>query len=111
MSFPLEKYKFVVLSDKVIAISSYAGKTVKGVAKCAPGDTFDVEKGKQLAAARCNMKVAEKRLKRANAKLEMADQILVEADAFYQKMADYADDAFSQLEDALYELDELETSM
>lgn len=63
--YPLDKYRYVVVGNKVIAISTYACKTVKGVAKCDPVDNFDLEKGKKLAAARCNEKVAKLRLKRA----------------------------------------------
>lgn len=61
------EYKYRVDEEHgvVVAISSYAGKTIVGIARCAPGDTFDVEIGKKLAAARCSLKVAEKRMKRA----------------------------------------------
>ena len=55
------RYKYYTNNkDVVVAVSSYAGKTVRGVAKCDPRDTFDIEKGKELAAARCNEKIAYK---------------------------------------------------
>lgn len=65
-----KRYKFYTHensdgSKEVIAVSSYAEKTVKGVAICAPSDTFDVEKGKLLAKLRCDVKVDKKRLKKA----------------------------------------------
>ena len=57
------RYKYYTNNkDVVVAVSSYAGKTVRGVAKCDPRDTFDIEKGKELAAARCNEKIAEKKI-------------------------------------------------
>ena len=56
-----EKYKVITLPTSVIAISTYAGKTVKGIAKVDPRDTFDPEVGKQLATARCAEKIAIKR--------------------------------------------------
>ena len=68
----MSKYVFYTTKNKVIAVSTYAGKIVKGTAKCNPSDTFDLEKGKELAAARCNAKVAEKRRKRAVRKFEEA---------------------------------------
>lgn len=34
-------------------------KTIRAKAKCSPEDEFDVEKGKQLAKLRLNVKVAE----------------------------------------------------
>lgn len=46
-----------------ICISRYAGKTVKGYAKCHPGDTYDEEFGKKLARARCDIIVNNRRVK------------------------------------------------
>ena len=50
--YPIEKYKFYTNGSRVIAVSTYAGKTVRGVAVCHAGDTFSLEKGKKLAALR-----------------------------------------------------------
>ena len=78
MEYSLDKYKYFVPTKvdgtpyKVVAVSTYAGRTVRGVAKCDPKDTFDIEKGKQLAAARCQAKVSSQRLKRATKKLDEA---------------------------------------
>lgn len=57
-------YKFIELPEqrKVICISSYAGRPVKGVAKCAPNDEFSMEYGRRLAQARCDVKIAGKRM-------------------------------------------------
>lgn len=63
--FPIEKYHFIKTRNKIIAMSTFAGKTVKGVAKLNPKDEYDEEFGKRLAAARCNLKIAQKRCKRA----------------------------------------------
>lgn len=65
--YPLEKYQYITYTRKdgvkeVVALSTYAGKTVRGVAKCAPGDEYNMGKGMELAAARCNAKIAKKRL-------------------------------------------------
>lgn len=52
------KYKvFTNSKNEIIAVSTYAGKTVKGVAKCDPRDSFDKSKGEQLAIARCAAKL------------------------------------------------------
>ena len=69
----MTKYNFYTDGKtKVIAVSTYAGKTVRGIAKCDVNDTFFLEKGKELAAARCNEKVAKKRLIRAqNANIDV----------------------------------------
>lgn len=65
MDYPLEKYKFIHSGNKVIALSTDAGKTIRGTATCAKGDEFNLEFGKKLAAARCAEKIARRRYKRA----------------------------------------------
>lgn len=105
------RYKFYIADNKVIAVSSYAGKTVKGVAKCSPEDTFDVEKGKQLAAARCNAKIAEKREKRAWEKVREAEEAVNKASEYYDKMRVYRDDSVIAREEAETELDDILESL
>lgn len=101
-------YKYVVIPcEKVIAISTYAGRTVKGVAKCHPNDTFDVEFGKKLAAARCNEKIAYKRLTRALNKFGEAVDESVAADEKMKRMRDYVLDAGAAHEEAQRILREL----
>lgn len=101
-------YKYVVTPNKVIAISTYAGRTVKGVAKCHPNDTFDVEYGKALAAARCNVKIAAKRMARAEAKLDEAIDNYNAAHYHFRMMQDYCFDASAAYGDALIALKNLE---
>lgn len=109
--FPLEKYKFVILTNKVIAISSYAGKTVKGIAKCRPTDKFDIDKGKALAAARCNLKVAKKRMHRAEKKLSLAADHLDAAQQAYGHAREYQDDADYRFCEAWEKFKEIERKM
>lgn len=97
-----DRYNYVVIPEKkkVVAYSSYAGQSVRGVAKCAPDDEFDVEFGKKLAAARCNVKVARKRLKRALEMRDVAWQEYLKAEDRLLKEEDYVDDANSALTEA-----------
>lgn len=83
------KYRYINSGNTVVAISSFAGKTVKGVAKCDPEDTFSLEAGKELAAARCNRKITTKRKKCAKVKLDNAIKALEEAKANYEFMDKY----------------------
>ena len=98
-NFPLEKYRFYYATKnngelyQVIAVSTYEGRMVKGVAKCDPSDKFDLEKGKQLAAARCNAKVAAKRMKRADKELNKARKTFIEAEGRLDAMNEYFVDA------------------
>lgn len=109
MSFPLEKYKFYVnpKEKKVYAVSSYCGRKVCGTATCAPDDEFDLEKGKKLAAARCNLKVAEKRLRRAARKHNESGLILQEVRRINQDMQAYHADASKAFDEACDELSHL----
>lgn len=95
----------------VVATSTYAGKTVRGIARCHPNDKFDVDKGIELAVARCNLKVAAKRQERACRKVKEAKMALYEAQLFLDKMLDYrAQSVFDYL--ALKdELEDLETNV
>ena len=98
MNYPLEKYHYYTYRRAdgamvVKAVSTYAGQNVFGKAICHPNDKFDLEKGKELAAARCNEKVAEKRLRRAIQKLNEADDIYYRAMHKYANMIAYKNDA------------------
>lgn len=92
-NYPLEKYHFYNKGTTTIAISTYGGKTVKGTAKVDPRDSFDPEFGKDLAAARCNLKIAEKRKARAKQKMEEALALIEDAERHYKKMYEYYLDA------------------
>ena len=101
----MDRYKFVQHTRKdgcieVIAISTFAGKPVRGKAICASDDTFNLEKGKKLAAARCNAKVAEKRYRRAKGKIAEAETQVKYATRFYDKMRHYYEDSWVALNNA-----------
>lgn len=101
-------YKFYFAGNKVIAVSSFAGVTVRGVAKCSPNDEFDLEYGKALAAARCGEKIAAKRLKRAQSKYDEAHAQVEAAMAHLDKMLRYEAMAVENYNNAAFELESLE---
>lgn len=78
---------------KVIVVSTYAGKEIKGIATCNPNDEYDYNKGCDLAMQRCNLKVAHKRKKNAVKKYEEACEKLMAAQKRVEKMKDYLNDA------------------
>lgn len=97
-TYPIEKYKFYTTKTKdgrmkTIATSTYAGKTVRGVAICDHEDTYNEEVGKKIAAARCAVKVAEKRYFRAASKAEAACNAVEAARQFSTDMDAYLYDA------------------
>lgn len=108
-----DKYTYFVADKqkKVVAVSTYAGKIVRGVAKCDPRDEFSVEDGKKLAAARCAVKIAKKRNANANAQKKRAYNELVAKQNRLQKMNDYVDDSRRALNAANSELAAIEASM
>ena len=78
---------------RIVAVSSFAGKPVKGYADLHPKDEFDIEYGKALAAARCAEKIAAKRCKRAYNKVDEATAQFNAAMDHLQKMMQYEADA------------------
>jgi hypothetical protein len=104
------EYKYKIDEDHrtVVAFSTFAGKVVTGVARCADVDTFDVEAGKKLAAARCSVKIAAKRMKRA----EQCRAIVTDAFTYWNKrklqMENYELDSVGAYENAVEALAELE---
>ena len=109
--YPITKYTFVevpakmdvfgdmIAGPQVIALSTYAGKTVRGVAKCHPADVekYTVGEGMELAAARCAEKIAQKRLARATRKMKEAEEILAAAQRHYNDMQEYYASAHEEL--------------
>ena len=102
------KYTYLITADEngkiasnvVEALSSYGGEIVRGVAKCNPEDTFDLEFGMSLAAARCDLKVAEKRVKRATKKYSEAANAHMATSKRLSKMQDYFCDATDMYDEA-----------
>ena len=104
-------YRYYIADRKVIAVSTYAGKTVRGVAICASEDEFDLDFGKQLAAARCNEKVAAKRLARASSKY---NNLLREYNKLLDKIAeaeDYYNNSYLAYNEAAQDVDQLVSSL
>lgn len=104
--YPIEKYRFIIQPEKrrVIALTRFGGKVVRAEARCNPTDKWDEEIGKKLASHRCNIKVAEKREKRAILKLNEATLAYKKAQAEFNKAMAYATDA---TEDRYYAEDKL----
>lgn len=81
------------ICTRIAAVSSFMNKRVRGYADCHPLDEFDLEFGKGLAGARCNLKIAEKRCKRAYSKVDEAKRALEAAQVHLDKMLSYEADA------------------
>lgn len=101
------QYRYYGSDKTVVAVSTYAGKTVRGVAKCNSADEFALETGKKLAGARCNVKIAARRVKNAKNKRAEAVAALEAAQKRVAEMNAYYDDAVACHETAVAELEEV----
>lgn len=117
MRYPVEKYNIVVHQHKdyktteIIAYSTYAGKVVKGNAIVHENDTYDEEKGKKLAIARCAEKIARKRQARSARLLKKAHDQLKMAQKYVDDMAQYNADACAEVVEAQTDLQKILAKM
>lgn len=86
--------------DTVVAVASYAGKRVRGIAKCSEMDEFDLAKGEKLAAARCNLKIAKMREKHLQFRTQFHQRVLENVNKEYLKFAARAIEATSLRQEA-----------
>lgn len=104
----MARYKlFTDGAGKVIVISSYAGKVIKGIAKCDPKDLFNPVLGEKLARARCDLKIARKRHERACVKYKEAQELADKAHKRLIDMADYVENSSKELSKARRDLDKI----
>lgn len=96
---------------KIIVASSYAGKIVRGVAKCNENDTYKEDTGIALATARCDVKIANKRVKRAMAKYDAATKAVNDANAAWEKAIKYLTNAEQEALNARKALSVLESAV
>ena len=68
----MNKYTYSINGNTIYCMTYYAGKTIRGVAKCDPTDEFSEETGMKLAKARCDYKLAIKKVKNKQVRSEKA---------------------------------------
>lgn len=107
----MSRYKIYKSENKVIVVGSFAGKPVRGIAKCDPEDLFYAKIGEDLATARCENKIALKRVKHAKERREAAlkdfieaKKSLADADTYYNKALEQEKKAQVDLTRALDEV-------
>ena len=105
------RYRTATTKNKVITISTYAGKIVKGVAKCSPEDEYSLETGKTLSKARCDAKIADKRVANATRKFEAAVEAFEAAQRHLNKMKEYLESSHQERTEAYSNLENIENSL
>lgn len=105
--FPLEKYKYYVNEEEglVVAVQTFAHRKYSGIARCAKSDTFDVEKGKRIAALKCNKKITKARLKYAEREYDIASDWANDAENLRKKLAVYYLLSKDEYDEAVEELE------
>lgn len=106
----MARYKFYKADNKIVCVSSFAKKAVRGIAKCAPNDDYDEEKGKRLAQLRCDAKIAQKRVDRAMEMVDKAWENYRMATNWCSKMNSYVTDAIIRRDEAQKWLEDFERS-
>ena len=79
MTYRNHQYSVHQAGIMFIAITTYGGRRVRAVAKCAPGDTFNEDIGAQLAMARCAQKVEKIRLRNLRGHMKTWSDIVTRA--------------------------------
>lgn len=105
--YPIEKYRFIHTGNKVIALSTFAGRVVRGMAKCDPRDDFDPNIGERIAATRCALKIAKRRSTLAWKKYTEAKRAFNNGKQYLKAMQNYFDDADFAVVKIQSELDHL----
>ena len=110
--FPYEKYKYFTNNkDLVVAEQTYAGKKYRGKAVLGKGDTFDLEIGKQLAAARCDFTICSKRFRASNDKATRLEKLIEMLSVDLREAEEYRADALREFACAAERLCELEEKL
>ena len=79
MTYRNHQYSVYQAGNMFIAITTYGGRRVRAVAKCAPGDTFNENIGAQLAMARCAQKVEKIRLRNLRGHMKTWSDVVIMA--------------------------------
>ena len=118
--YPIEKYNFVTYDKKnadgttsktTVAISTYAGKVVKGIAKCIETDDYNTDLGRELAAARCDIKVCAKRKARAEQKYMEARKALESLENYVRMVSNYYSEAKYEYDESKTRLETIESKL
>jgi len=96
--------KFYVAKNKVICVIRYAGRNIRGIAKCSPQDKFDEEIGKKLAHLRCEEKLANAKYNYAVLEAERLDKELEELQTRCNKAWAREEELYSDVEEATWNL-------
>lgn len=91
------KYTYNMGNNKVVCVSHYAGKPVRGIAKCNEEyDKFNAETGMKLAKLRCDEKIALKRINNTTRKVNKAIEEMIEAQDVVEKLTNLLESSMQE---------------
>ena len=109
----MREFNKIIIKDKklVVVTTKYNGKTIKGVARCAPEDDFDTELGVKLATLRCQAKLYDKIYR--NMAIELNDLIahINDLSFIYNTKIEKMEAMYNKATPIIRELDELEKTL
>lgn len=85
--------------DLVKVGCSYAGKMYYGLAKCSPEDEFDIQKGYNLAKARCDVAIYQAKVKRSHDKIISYGQAVNYWDSLLKSELKYEQELYNKLKE------------
>ena len=106
----VERYQQIE-NEKVIAQCNYSGKRIQASATCCDQDEFNIDTGKAIAAKRLDLKIWNKRYKRAIKRLEEAQIHAMIAAAEVEDRMNYFHKVENILTSTEYEYDQLYTEI
>ena len=103
----MARYKYYTDGKgKVIAVSTFAGKPVRGVSKCNPADTYNEETGREIAKLRCDVKVTKARVRTARQRYNLMADIINKMENKWQKIVKELANAEMDAEKAIRALED-----
>ena len=108
-----EKYHFYYheANRTIVCTTMYKGQMVRGIAKCNPEDTIDIDTGKNLSYLRCYEKYSRKKAHHARKAYNEAVIAKAIMDNKFRKATDFVNDSEYQLVAAKNALIELEQKL
>ena len=101
------RYNYYFNGNKIICVSKYAGKPVRAVAICSDEDEYDEVYGKDLARARVDLKIAEKKLKRSDEMKKYLEFLIEDLNSAYEEECLWNEQKKDEYCSAMRVLDEL----
>lgn len=108
----MRNFVYSIYENKVVCVTKYAGKAIRGIAKCDERfDEFKSEVGRDLSKARCNVKLRKKMVERSQMKVKNIEKELANLQRVYNNMKQRYNEDLDEYVAAKSFLKDLENSL